>query len=274
MLTAHDGQGLLTIASFSFLLCITRREQVAQIYGKPIYVIKDIAILPLSSQAEVDQAIGQNRAVTQGARKSQGADTASSGSEESEDDSFDSHSVGDPLESQSPMNNSLAAAGGTEKSTNVVQDVIQRKGQYGRFASQWFSRRGWGLIDRRTEETSIEIVPKADPADQASQPETAMPASELESSANSVARHPMASGKAVPAQSSSHEAAIDMLPKIIRTTKLLFTSKSFYFSYDFNITKRFGSSSIDALRSVSLEDMEQQVSKTANCLQRPPIDGA
>lgn len=70
-LESHGLIGLLTIASDTFLLCITRKEQVAQILGRPIYVIKDVAILPLSCQAEAERAIKQAGAGLQKAKTSQ-----------------------------------------------------------------------------------------------------------------------------------------------------------------------------------------------------------
>jgi SacI homology domain len=254
-------EGLLSIASFSFLLCITRREEVAQIFGTPIYVIKDVVILPLSSRAEVDQAVIQARASLRKANSSQDSDTASSVSEESGHDSVDDQSVGDPSESQSPANESLQTSPRTERHPSVVQDVIERKGQYGRFASQWFSRRVWGLDKKRDEGMSREKVPKTDHARQKLEPVTCDSTSGEESSAkiSEAIHHYSADDEVVTGRRASHDAAIQMLPNILRTTKLLFSSRSFYFSYDFNITKRFGSSSVSSLRSPSPENVDQQV---------------
>src|SRR5579871_5801763 len=53
--------GLLKIASSSFLISISRREQVAQISGKPIYSIREVALIPLSSQSDAEQAIAKAR---------------------------------------------------------------------------------------------------------------------------------------------------------------------------------------------------------------------
>jgi SacI homology domain len=263
----------LTIASFSYLLCITRREQVAQIFGKPIYVIRDVAILPLSSQEEADQAISQTQAVRQKAKTSQQSDIASSASEESGNESLDDHSVGDPSESQTPVGERPQTGGRSESTSSVVQDVIERKGPYGRFASQWFSRRGWGLDNKRTEEVSRGMIPRTDPQEQKPQPEAAKSTAEDHSPAkiSEALNHHGASGETILAQRSSHEAAVEMLPKILRTVKLLLTSQSFYFSYDFNVTKRLGCSSIPSLKSVSAEDLEQQVGESSSCSPTAPL---
>ena len=249
------------------MLCITRREQVAQIFGKPIYVVKDIAILPLSSQADAKEAITYARGGLQQGRASKELDSASSASEGSGYESFDENSVGDPSESQSPVNTNLPPDGANESTTSVVQNVIERKGQYGRYASQWFSRKGWGLGNKRIETTSTTQAPKTDTKSQSGRSDNVdMSSQEAFPAANSEAV-PQQTGEeeAVAVQNSSHEAAMQMLPKILRTTKLLLTSQSFYFSYDFNLTKRLGRSLVGSIRSVSPENVEQQVRASFTC---------
>ena len=244
----------MTIASFSFLLCITRREQVARIYGHSVYVIKDVAILPLSSQADADAAITQARAGLQKAKSSQNDDIAPSASEESEDESLDDHSVGDPSESNTPAGETMQKSGQKEGATNVVQEVVQPKGQHGWFASQWFSRRGWGLERKRAEGMNTDLVPRTDLREQKCDPEAAESTPEDDPL-------PMVS------EARDHRTAADeMLPKILRSVKLLLTSRSFYFSYDFNITKRFGSSSTASIKSVSPESFDRQVCESSSSL--------
>ncbi|MCJ1228694.1 hypothetical protein MMC12_005355, partial [Toensbergia leucococca] len=51
------NQGLLTVASTSYLISITRRQQIAQIRGKPIFVVTGVVIIPLSSQSDARNAI-------------------------------------------------------------------------------------------------------------------------------------------------------------------------------------------------------------------------
>ena len=261
----------MTIGPSSFLLCITRREQVAQIYGKPIYLIKDVATLPISSQSDANQAIAHARASLQKGKSSQEPNLASSASEESANESFDENLIGDPADSQSHGNPGLRTAGPDETSTSVVQNVIERKGQYGRFASQWFSRREWGPSKKRAEAMSTTIAPRVDnpsPNPQLDVPELGSEDKSLNHTSQPVNQH-TAGEEGLSAPNPSHEAAVQMLPKILRTTKLLLTSQSFYFSYDFNLTKRFGSASIASLRSVSPESIEQQVRDSSACLIHP-----
>jgi SacI homology domain len=257
---------VLTIASFSFLLCITRREQVAQIFGKPIYMIKDIAILPVSSRAEAEQAITQTQAELEKVKRPKEDDVAASTSEESGNESFDERSIEDPSEPQTPTHERLHKAAQSESTTNVVQDVIQRKG-YGQFASQWFSRRGWGVGNKPAGGSSTDLATAAEKKVEKSQPRAAE--STLENDPPLVVleapQQDNSEADTASPQRSSNEAAGQMLPKILRTAKLLFISQSFYFSYDFNITKRFGSSSMDSLNSVSPEGFEPLVGECPSC---------
>jgi SacI homology domain len=259
-------KGLLTIASFSFLLCITRREQAAQVFGKPIYVIKDIAILPVSSQADAEKAITQTQADLQKVKGPKEDDIDASASEESGNESFDEPSIGDPSEPQTPAHETFHKAEQSENGTNVVQDVIQRKG-YGRFASQWFSRRGCGVGNKHAGENSIDLAAPAESEVKKPHKQTAESTSEHDPSplVLEALQHENSEADAALPQRSPNEAANQMLPKILRTTKLLFISQSFYFSYDFNITKRFGSASVDSLKSVSPEGFEQLVSESLFC---------
>ncbi len=260
-------EGLLTIASSSFLFCITRKEQVAHIFGRPIYGIRDIAILPLSSQAEADQIITRTRTGLQKAKDVQGSDITSSPSGGSGDESFDDHSVGDPSELRTPDNETQQGPGQNESTTGVVQNVIQRKG-YGQFASQWFSRRGWVSGNRGTGEVSTDKVPSTQLEDQRSLSLATASIAQADSSPLiAKALQHKDNGDPVLAEQSPHGPATEMLPKILQTVKLLFTSQSFYFSYEFNVTKRFGSSSLASLKTMSPEGFDQSVRQGPWCLQ-------
>ncbi|MBE3047845.1 hypothetical protein IMZ48_36110, partial [Candidatus Bathyarchaeota archaeon] len=49
----------MSVLRQSFLITITRREQVAQIRGFPIYVVTGVAITPCTSQSEAELAIAK-----------------------------------------------------------------------------------------------------------------------------------------------------------------------------------------------------------------------
>lgn len=57
-----------------------------------------------------------------------------------------------PSSSWSKRDFPVAQREGCERTTsNVAQDVLTRKGQYGRFAERWFSRKGWSTEKRRAQ---------------------------------------------------------------------------------------------------------------------------
>ncbi|KAJ9656783.1 hypothetical protein H2201_008435 [Coniosporium apollinis] len=152
-LEVHGIVGLLKIASSSFLISISRRQQVAQIRGKPIYVITDVALIPLSSQADANKAITQARESLQKRSRAEGT------GEEPESDTSDDESVTyadtatyeDSLPSTPPPEEDTQATTATkrERRSSIAEDVVVKKGAYGRFADRWFSKRGWSTEGRR-----------------------------------------------------------------------------------------------------------------------------
>ena len=119
--------------------------------------------------------------------------------------------------------------------SSVVEDVIEKKGQYGRFAERWFSRKGWTTEKRRAQGMSIDSVGLDDP--QSESPLAATTLDDAETSdleiPNQVPKNDMSAK--VPANVTN-----TLLPKLLRTTRMLFGSRSFFFSYELDITRRLG----------------------------------
>ena len=123
--------------------------------------------------------------------------------------------------------------------SSVAEDVIEKKGQYGRFAERWFSKKGW----RRAQGMSIEGVEKMVTSSgqvtglnnpQSKPPLTATTLDGVESSD----RTP---DPEVPNQASEGgNVTSTLLPKLLRTTRMLLESRSFFFSYELDITRRLG----------------------------------
>ncbi|CAD0047458.1 unnamed protein product [Aureobasidium pullulans] len=201
-LEAHGLLGLLNLASSSYLVAISKREQIAQIRGKPIYVITDVALIPLASQAEAQHAIQQSKQALK-SNKPESLDTSDdeedSTSTTADDEQDDNASVGSPDE---PLN---VPKGSVNKATTVVADVIKNKGQYGRFAQRWFSK---GAEESLPDDKKDETSPEEEHSD--TKPEV------------------VASGETT---------LTNLIPRILKTTKLYFTSRSFYFSYDYDISR-------------------------------------
>ena len=238
--------GLLKIATSYFLISICEREQVAQIRGKPVYKITDVALIPLSSQSDADQAIVSARDHVQRHRKTQGLGEDDYDSDSEEDDA---PSVTDSLEEDaapSPRGVKDPVTGQQgDRRTSVAEDVMQNKGVYGRFADKWFSKKGWKADKRRAQGmSSDEDLHKTLPKNV----ESVLDAGEVSASpANPAAVD--GEGASIPVSPEEIPKALDgntdsttiaLLPKILRTTKMYFASGNFFFSYDHDLSRGIG----------------------------------
>ncbi|KIW94269.1 uncharacterized protein Z519_05585 [Cladophialophora bantiana CBS 173.52] len=230
-LEAHGIVGLLSIASSSFLVAITQREQVAQIFGKPIYVITDVAILPLSSQDEATLAITA-------ALESQTLDSSSTDTDTDVTDIEDNNT--NPQEQEEPETPVEHELPGQQISnpTSIARDVIAKRGQYGRFAAQWFSRQGWG--GGKTPDTTSGTSTKSETLKTASsstaESDAVVAANQLEASDDNEAQEEKHSKDAE--QLLSDTSITEATSKILRRTKMILTSRSYFFSYEFDLTRR------------------------------------
>ncbi|KAK0107381.1 hypothetical protein ONS95_004073 [Cadophora gregata] len=214
--------GLLTVSKSSFLISIVKRQQVAQVQGKVIYCITDVALTPLSSRTEAERSIANTRALLQ---RNDGGRSPDEGDTDGEEASLSAR-VGDDVEDDGMDNSSASILLPHRRTTSVAEDVIARKGGYGRFAQKWFSKNGW-TADQRRNLGMTSAEPSID------SPDTPSPADSLTKAAEEHVQ-----------DSKSREDSIDvvesLLPKILRTTHILFgSSQSFYFSYDYDLTKSF-----------------------------------
>ncbi|KAL1598811.1 hypothetical protein SLS60_007953 [Paraconiothyrium brasiliense] len=249
-LEAHGIIGLLKIATSYFLISICDREQVAQIRGKPIYKITDVALIPLSSQADADKAIVSAREHVQRHRKAQGLE---GDDYDSESDEEDTPTVTDSLEEEPPpLPNEVkdpvtGQEGPADRRTSVAEDVMQRKGVYGRFADKWFSKKGWRSDNRRTQGMSstedlrkampknVESIPKDEEGPVSPSNPDALPAEDKDMPGPiSPKEIPKALG------GEKDRTTIVLLPKILSTTKMYFASGNFFYSYDYDLSHGVG----------------------------------
>lgn len=211
--------------------------------GKPIYKITDVALIPLASQSEADKAITSTRERLH--RHSKARATEDDTDSESEDDapsvtdSLVEEAAHTPTEVKDPV---TGQRGPADKRSSVAEDVMQKKGVYGRFADKWFSRKGWSAESRRTqglsseEELAAKSVPKnvdsTGPTEEAdtSRPED-IPSAE-ESTPNSV--KPEDIPKALKGEKDA--TTIALLPRVLQTTKMYFSSGNFFYSYDYDLS--------------------------------------
>ncbi|KAK1239660.1 hypothetical protein MKX07_001114 [Trichoderma sp. CBMAI-0711] len=206
--------GLITVSRLTYLVTITRREQVAQVFGLPIYVVTQVAVTPCSSQTEAEESVRKTARLL----RSEPSSSANHDDESSSDEDGEMP-IGTPDEE---VDDEVVDKGGVpaDPKSSVVQDVIWRRGSYGRFAQRWFSRSGWTADQRRTMGMSNSPTSTPPLAQSAPQASAAGLSSLQEADENPVVR-PSA-----------------LLPKLLRTIQVLFgSSHSFYFSYDLDITR-------------------------------------
>jgi hypothetical protein len=257
--------GLFTVARLSYLVTITGRQQVAQIRGHPVYVVTDVALTPCTTQAEAEAAVRhtsvQLRRASASSRDRSATRGYDGGSTTDSDTDGDSVSIlgndadADEVQSDRELTGgngeddedgntiAKASARGTPGGSSIAEDVIRRKGSYGRFAQRWFSHRGWvqdqkrnmGLSDTHpSESTSTLDAKRQDKADkQLSEAVVAETAKEGVATAVSVGE--------------------SLLPKLLRMAHIWFgTSRSFYFSYDVDITRNLGNRGLATVEGTSL----------------------
>ncbi|KAG9234878.1 SacI homology domain-containing protein [Amylocarpus encephaloides] len=220
--------GLLNVSKSSFLISITRRQQVAQIQGRPVYVITEVSYTPLASWKEASASIEHTRKSLQ---------TGTVDSHELDDRDTDdegiafgsgSDDVDDDGEPPAVINPTIP---GHKRTSSVAEDVISKKGTYGLFAKEWFSNRGWTANQRRNlgMTSSESEINKTQGSEAGGSPAVVEDREEAEK-----AKVLTDKGK------ESSDVAGALLPKLLRSTRLYFgTSRSFYFSYDYDLTRSF-----------------------------------
>ena len=226
---------------------------MAQVRGCLIYVVTGVALIPLASQSEAGKAINQ---VKDSVKKSdqQGApsldiDSSDEDVTHNEAGQPEKYDEGSRLSPDLPTkeNNSAVLPTNLARSTSsVAEDVIERKGQYGRFAERWFSKKGWTTEKRRTQGMSIDGVEKLEtPNDQViglndSRSQSPLVATTFDGSENPDRTKDLElSNKALETDVSGSPPA-NVTNKLLRTTRMLLESRSFFFSYELDITRRLG----------------------------------
>ena len=233
-------EGILNQVSSSHLIVITKREQVAEIRGKAVFGVRDVALIPLASQSEaqntLDGLVGTNQPPP---NDGGGTDT------ELSDVGEDAEETDGRVEDKPPEAAAVEPPkGGLAKSTTFTKNVIQERGQYGRFAASWFSKNGSSASVRRKQGMSSDQNPSSPPGDSAL-------------SADSKDDKAAAENKAP-----EGERAIDSLgPRIQRTARLYFSSSGFYFSYGLDLSRTLGRSNASTSESSLWRQFDSMVSR-------------
>lgn len=144
-----------------------------------------------------------------------------------------------------PDSTAASQTGLEGRRTSVAQDVIHKKGMYGRFAERWFSKKGWSSESRRTQglssEEDLAITNKKKNVESLlpDQPNRGEPLAEGKAqTGNGTVQPEDVSPTAIPKalEGNKDSATIALLPKILRTTKLYFGSGNFFYSYDYDLS--------------------------------------
>jgi hypothetical protein len=198
-------------------------------------VITDVALTPLSSMKDAETAIEHTRTDLQ---KHSVDKNPSDDSDTDEEGANLSGAVSDDVEDDEALPTAVADASidstihDPNRRSSVAEDVFKRKGGYGRFAQKWFSGKGWAVNSRRNLGLSVADPETSDTSKSSSTTEQQQPQS---SETVVTEAHPEEVRKA-----KIRDVAATLLPKLLRTTRLLFgSSRSFFFSYDYDITRSF-----------------------------------
>ena len=130
--------------------------------------------------------------------------------------------------------------------SSVAEDVIERKGQYGRFAERWFSKKGWTTEKRRTQGMSIDGVEKMETPNRQliglNDPQSKSPlvATMFDGVENSDRTNNVEIPKQALESDVSGSPPVNITNKLLRTTRMLLESRSFFFSYELDITRGLG----------------------------------
>ena len=244
-------------------MSITRRQQIAEIKGALVYVVTDVALLPLATRAEASHAIEQ---ATDNLKKQHNhSDNETSEEEEyhHEVDQVDTRRHSQETDTlSSPALDSPPASQVVKPSTSVAEDVLGRKGAYGRFAEKWFSKQGWSVERRRMQGMSAAHGVKN--VHDESEGATKNPSSERVRDVDLSYRNDELSPRIA---NQDHMATLNLLPKLLRSTRMLLTSRSFFFSYDHDITRRFGSAVVGNPDLPLCMSVEPLVSKSNSSFQ-------
>ena len=235
--------GLLDLVSTSYLIAITQHEQVAQIRGKEIYAVRDVVLLPLSSQAEAEKAI---KKAPKNAKPDKNA-TADVETEESDiGEDVETASVGG--DDKSADDTALEPSKDSSKGENkFVKNVIQDKGRYGRFATRWFSKNGSNANARRKQGLSgqEDLPPERQKVDSNSATAPNDEAKEVvdakepgKDQNDEVGTHLDDDDDAnADGQPPKGKLAIETLtPRIVRSARLFFSWSGFFYSYEHDLS--------------------------------------
>ena len=219
-------------------------------------MITDVSLLPLSSRLEAEKEIHfvhSSGRKTQSTQATTDSETSDDDLDVSDVDEGEERSISDQGDVTTPSEHERQleqpSIVRSDSKTSVAEDVFARKGQYGRFATSWLTRKTWGARKKEADDGSSESLKASDVTQQS----TNTPG-DKDRDAVSESRTVASDAGEVPAIGDGSTSIstviggntqIALLPKLLRTTRQLFASRSFFFSYDIDLTQRFGQSDLN-----------------------------
>jgi hypothetical protein len=228
-----------------------------------------VALIPLSSQADAEKAIAR----AQDAQRRHAAevkaglesDSDSASDRNSEDEHDDVSLTEDNSVTSTPPGDQDAAprVDLRARATSVAEDVISRKGLYGRFTQRWFSKGGWAAENQRKGGLSSQDDLTKAPVPELLGAVNPATAEDQDGNGNDDAAG-AATSSAIPdetpeevkhvVEESPETPQVPLLPKLLTVSKMFFGSRSFFFSYDYDLSRSIAnqpnaSSSIPLCRS-------------------------
>ncbi|QIW96420.1 hypothetical protein AMS68_001938 [Peltaster fructicola] len=214
--------GVIDLVSTKYLTLITKREQVATISDKPIYTITDVSYIPLISRTVATGAVEDLSKHTQREQHTSGYATDESDHVEDEGEHH--------ARSAEPPAAVVATA-----AKRAVQDFRS----FGSFAQKWISK-GSTTASDPTSPQKLDSSASKQPADvhpaqlNEEDPSKALNAEEQDLSLTD--DHDSSQSNAV----RQRQTTIDTYSKrILRNARLYYSSKSFFFSYEHNLSLRW-----------------------------------
>lgn len=223
----------MNLVATSHLICITQREQVAQIRGKAIYAVRDVQLIPLSSQDDAEKAIvAAQKRLKQSGKVEHDDETDVEGTD-AEDDA-ESASVKEDQVPEAIASESNPTP--ESKDSSTVSELEHRKGQFGRFATKWFKKGTKKSNVNSPQVSSNEEISSSDqPTEVDETTRTIVADSE---GGENVRKDSREDGTLTQeAQETKQKSNIEVLSnRILRNARVYFSATGFYFSYDHDLS--------------------------------------
>ena len=226
--------GILELGPSSHLIAITGHQQVAQIRDKAVYGVRDVTLVPLSSQQEAEKAITTAWKRLKQDKNPEPIDE--DGGTDVEDDAETASST-DNEDTSEAADSKVAESTTSSNSENQAQ----AKGRYKNFATRWF-RKNSKPVDKSSNQTQATVEDGVQSNDAAISDGTLNEDQQRDQGQESTGKPADAENETKDDQkedesSSKQKSMIESLtPRILRSARLLFSTSGFYFSYEHDIS--------------------------------------